>query len=139
MGEVLRPHRQCAKVVKSALKASFMNITPTLFDKLYGNFMHPHLKYSFQAWRPWLKKDIKLLEDYQRRSTKLLRSLQDIEYEKRAQLLNLDSLSCRMDKADMILVYKIRHGFLEGVQWRNFFQMVDTSKLRGHPLKLRKY
>ncbi len=28
--------------------------------------------------------------------------------------------------------------FLEGVQWRNFFQMADTSRLRGHPLKLRK-
>ncbi len=38
----------------------------------------------------------------------------------------------------MILVYKILHGFLEGVQWRNFLQMADTSRLRGHPLKLRK-
>ncbi len=37
-----------------------------------------------------------------------------------------------------ILVYKILHGFLEGVQWQDFFQMVDTSRLRGHPLKLRK-
>ncbi len=27
------------------------------------------------------------------------------EYEERAQLLNLDSLSCRMDKGDIILVY----------------------------------
>ncbi len=37
-----------------------------------------------------------------------------------------------------IAVYKILHGFLEGVQWQNFFQMADTSRLRGHPLKLRK-
>ncbi len=43
-----------------------------------------------------------------------------------------------MDKGDMILVYKILHGFLEGVQWQNFFQMADTSRLRGHPLNLRK-
>ncbi len=43
-----------------------------------------------------------------------------------------------MDKGDMILVYKILHGFLEGVQWQDFFQMADTSRLRGHPLKLRK-
>ncbi len=38
--ETLKPHRQCAKTVKSAnyimraIKASFMNITPTFFDKL---------------------------------------------------------------------------------------------------------
>ncbi len=38
----------------------------------------------------------------------------------------------------MILVNKILHGFLEGVQWQDFFQMADTSRLRGHPLKLRK-
>ncbi len=38
----------------------------------------------------------------------------------------------------MILVYKILHGFLEGVQWQDFFQKSDTSRLRGHPLKLRK-
>ncbi len=79
-----------------------MNITPTLFDKLYGTFRRPHLDYSFQAWRLWLRKDIKLLEDVQRRSTKHVKGLQDIEYEERAQLLNLDSLSCRMDKGDRL-------------------------------------
>ncbi len=73
-------------------KASFMNVTPTLFDNLYGTFIRSHLEYSFQAWRPWRVKDIKLLEDVQRRSTTLVKGLQDIEYEERAQLLNLDSL-----------------------------------------------
>ncbi len=43
-----------------------------------------------------------------------------------------------MDKGDMILLYTILHGFLEGVQWRIVFEMADTSKLRRHPLKLRK-
>ncbi len=66
-----------------------------------------------------------------------MKGLQDIEYEERAEVLNLDSLSCRMDKRDMILIYKILHGFLEGVQWQDFFKMADTCRLRGHPLKLR--
>ncbi len=98
-----------------------MNITPTLYEKLYGAFLRPHLEYSFQAWRPWLRKDIKLLEDVQRRSNKPVKGLQDIEYDDRVHLLNHASLSCRMDKGDMILVNKILHGFLEGVQWQNFF------------------
>ncbi len=93
-----------------------MIITPTRFNKLYGTFIRPRLEYSR---RPWLKKNIKLLEVAQRRSTKLVKGLRDTEYEERAQLLNFDSLSCRMDKGDMIIVYKILHGFLEGVQWRN--------------------
>ncbi len=118
-----------------AITTSFMNITPTLFDKLYGNCIRPHVEYSFHAWRPWLRKDIKLLEDVQRRSTILVKGLQDIEYEERAQLLNFDSLSSRMDKEDMILVYKILHGFVEGVQWQNCSQKAATSRLRGYPLK----
>ncbi len=97
-----------------------------------------HLEYSFQAWRPWLKKDIKPLEDVQRRSTKLVSCLKDSEYEGRVQLLKLDSLSCRMNKGDMILVHKILHGAREGIQWRDFSQMADTSRLRGHSLTQRK-
>ncbi len=33
----------------------------------------------------------------------------------RVQFLNLNSLSCRIDKTDMIMAYKILHGFLEDV------------------------
>ncbi len=116
-----------------AIKASFTGITTALFHKLYGTFIRPHLEYSFQAWRPWLKKDIKLLEDVQRRPTKLMKFIKGTEYEGRAELLNLDSLSCRMNKGNMILVYEIFHGFLE-----DFFQMAYISRLREHSLKLRK-
>ncbi len=73
---------------------------------------------------------MKLLEDARRRSTKLVKCLKDTEYEEVALLLNLDSLSCRVDKGGKILLYKIFHDFLEGVQWRDFFQMADTSRLR---------
>ncbi len=38
----------------------------------------------------------------------------------------------------MILVYKILRGSLEGVQWRDFFQIADTSRLREPSLKLKK-
>ncbi len=43
-----------------------------------------------------------------------------------------------MNKGDMILVYNILHRYQEGVQWRDIFQMTDTSRLRGHSLKMKK-
>ncbi len=93
MDETLKPYRQCVRAAKSAnsimraIKASFINITPTLFDNLYGT---PSLGILLPSLTPWLSKDIKLLEDVHRRSTKLVNGLQDIEYEERAQLINLD-------------------------------------------------
>ncbi len=44
----------------------------------------------------------------------------------------------RMSMEDMIQVYKILHGSLEGVQCHDFFPMADTSRLLGHSLKLKK-
>ncbi len=67
--KTLKPSRQWAKAAKntnsimSAIKASFIDITPTVFHKLYGTFIGPHFENSFQAWRPWLKKNIKLVDD----------------------------------------------------------------------------
>ncbi len=120
--ETPKPICQCAMAEKNAnsimrvIKASFIDVTPALFLKLYGAFVRPYLEYSFPGWRPWLKKDIKLLEDVQRRSTKLVKCLKDPEYKEWVQLLKLNSLSCRIHKRDMILVYEILHGSLDGVQ-----------------------
>ncbi len=72
----------------------------------------------------WAKQQARL------RSTKLVKCLKDTEYKERVQLLNLDSLSCRTGKGDTILVYKIRHGFLEGVQWRE--RMKHPAALNTH-------
>ncbi len=47
--ETLKPNRQCAKEAKNAnsimraIKASFIDITPALYHKLYGTFIRPHL------------------------------------------------------------------------------------------------
>ncbi len=40
-------------------------------------------------------------------------------------------------KNDTVML-KILREFLESVQWRDFFQMADTSRLRGHSQKLKK-
>ncbi len=56
-----------------------------------------------------------MLEDAQERFTKHEKDLKDTEFEEITQLLNLASLSCRMDKEDTISVDKNLHGFQEGV------------------------
>ncbi len=70
--------------------------------------------------------EIMLLEGVQKRFTKHVKGLKDTEFEEITQLLNLASLSCRMDKGDTISVDKILHGLQEGIKRRDMFKMVDS-------------
>ena len=53
-----------------------------LIIPLYKAKVLPHLEYCIQAWRPYCKKDIDMLEIIQR-ATKMIPELRDLSYEER--------------------------------------------------------
>ena len=61
------------------------------------------------AWTPILRRDQILLENVQRRATKLIPELRNRDYEDRLRALKLPSLYYRRARGDMIEAYKFTH------------------------------
>ena len=83
------------------------------------------------------KKDKLLIENVQRRATRLVKCLKHLSYKDRLKTLGLPSLEYRRERSDMIQVYKIMHG-IDKVDKDKFFTVNRYSATRGHSLKLLK-
>ena len=62
---------------KANSKLSILDNTRTYKDKnlmkvLYCTYVRPHLEFAVQSWCPYIIKDIKELENVQRRATKMV-------------------------------------------------------------------
>ena len=104
---------------------------------LYVSLVRPHLEYANPVWNPYLKKHIDMIENIQRRATKLIPGLSDLSYEDRLRRLKLPSLSYRRSRGDMIEVYKIMSGKYDP-EISNIFQHQEQENhnTRGHKYKL---
>ena len=59
--------------------------------KLYKALVRPHLEYAIPVWRPYLRKDIVMMEKVQRRMTRMIPGMQNKTYEERLKELKLMS------------------------------------------------
>ena len=132
---------QCTTAAKKGnqilgiIKRNFSSIDKELFLRLYKGIVRPHLEYCIQAWNPYTKKNIKILEDVQRRGTKLVSGCWNLTYEDRLKYLGLTTLETRRLRGDMLETFKIVTG-KENLNRDIFFKLDNNSTTRGHNLKL---
>ena len=80
---------------------------------VYKATVRPYLEYCIQAWRPYCKKDIDMLERMQRRATKIIPELTDLTSLKECGLITLETMRLR---GDQIEVFKILNGYEDMIE-----------------------
>ena len=133
---------QCLKASKSANKVLGI-ISRNIFSRdsviminLYKSLVRPILDYCNQIWKPYLIKDIKILEKPQKRFTKMVKGLKKLKYKDRLDKLKLTTLETRGLRGDLILTYKLLNGSIKS----NINAIFDFNNRisRGHTKKLSK-
>merc|ERR1712240_722354 len=92
------------------IRIGFSCLDKEIFMNLYPVLVRPLLEYCVQVWSPYKRKFINLLEGVQRRATKLVPELRELQYEERLKKLGLTTLEERRVRGDMIETYKILTG-----------------------------
>ena len=91
-----------ANGVLGLIRRSFEYIDTDMFKTLFTSLVRPHLEYGNIIWAPYYKKDIKVLDNIQRRGSKMVPELKDLGYEERLKRLSLPSLVYQRFHEDMI-------------------------------------
>ena len=99
--EILKPAAQCHKASMKAnqvlgqMAQSFHYRDKNIWIRLYKVFVRPHLDFAVQAWSPWYKSYIDILEKVQKRAVNMVVGLKGRTYEEKLEEIGLMSLKQR--------------------------------------------
>lgn len=125
-----------ANKILAITKRTFEYMDPEIFCLIFKSMVRPHLEYAAPIWSPHTMKQKEIIENVQRRATKLVPGLKDLTYPERLKILKLPSLAYRRARGDMIQVFKLttHPGGYDPTLPKLF--TTNTSNLRGHSKKL---
>ena len=88
-------------------RKTFDHMDANIFCNIFGGLVRPHLEYAAPVWSPHTIKQKEIIENVQRRATKLVLGLSELSYPDRLRKLKLPTLAYRRARGDMIQVHKM--------------------------------
>ena len=134
-----------ANKILGYIRHTFKHLNKDTFLLLYKSLIRPHLEFASCIWSPKQKYNIDLIERVQRRATKLIPQLRELSYSDRLRQLNLETLSYRRTRADLLETYRIltnqhqvnRECYCSQCPSKSMLAPSMNPTLRGHSKKLR--
>ena len=127
-----------ANKIVGIIRRTFITLDAAMFKLLFVALVRPHLEYANQVWCPYLVKDIEMVENVQRRATRMIAELKGLAYEERLKKLKLPTLAYRRARGDLIETYKILTGGYDEECCKGILKLREESISRGNSLKLYK-
>ena len=116
------------------IRRSFKHMDTHMFLTLYKSLVRPVLEYCSTVWCTNTKIMSEKLERVQRRATKLVTQISNLDYPSRLKRLNLPSLLYRRRRADVLQIYRI----LSGIDHLNSNLHCSTGQLKPNKGTLKK-
>jgi hypothetical protein len=133
--DTVKQAAQCAKAAKTAqsvlgqITRAFRYRDRKVYLQLYKQYVRPHLDFATQAWSPWQRADIEVLEKVQQRAVNMVAGLRSREYAERLKELGLTTLDERRHQADMLHMYKMCSNSHE-TEWAAWFRPPTAAAAR---------
>ena len=118
------------------IRRSYEHLDGDSLVQLYKALVRPHLEYGHVIWPLCFKTDLNKVGNVQKRMTKLIPQIPDLEYPERLRILRLPSIAYPRSRGDMIEVYILLTGKYSTNE--GLLKISRNSSTRGYHLKLEK-
>lgn len=142
--KTLKFSEQCKTAAKSAnstlgiIRRHIQSRKKDIILRLYKTLVRPKLEYCAQAWSPYLRKDIEILERVQHRATKMIAECRSLNYMDRLNRVGLVTLEKRRTRGDLIQLFKLLKGY-DSIDFKQFVNLSTHCRTRGHRFRLAKF